>query len=172
MLLGLELSEVEDSSQRVVLYYTDDRHNSTQEAASFKLGELTRRWARFTLTVQGSEVAAVLHALTTATRLVQQRSCGCNVVCSRRSQVRLYMDCEEHHRVAFNRSETPLTFDDSSGIFVGNAGGSGLPRFVVSQQQPLCVSFVIVHIRHRLGIKTSILTSAAGTTWFLLAALL
>lgn len=66
MLLGLELSEVEDSSQRVVLYYTDDRHNSTQEAASFKLGELTRRWARFTLTVQGSEVAAVLHTLTTA----------------------------------------------------------------------------------------------------------
>lgn len=74
--------------------------------------------------------------------------------------------------MAFNRSETPLTFNDSSGIFVGNAGGSGLPRFVVSQQHPLRVSFVMVHIRHGLGIKTSTLTSAAGTTGFLLAALL
>lgn len=61
--LGLELSEVEDSSQRIVLYYTDILHDTTQEAASFKMGELTGRWARFTLTMQGSEVAAaVLHA--------------------------------------------------------------------------------------------------------------
>lgn len=74
------------------------------------------------------------------------------------------MDCEEHHRVAFNRSHTPLTFNTSSGVFVGNAGGSGLPRFVVSQQRPPpCVSFVTVHICHRLGIETSTLTSAAGT---------
>lgn len=70
VILGLELSEVEDSSQRVVFYYTDILHNTTQEAASFKLGELTGRWARFTLTMQGSEVAAVLHALATATRFV------------------------------------------------------------------------------------------------------
>lgn len=58
--LGLELSEVEDSSQRIVLYYTDILHNTTQEAASFKMGELTGRWARFTLTMQGSEVAAAV----------------------------------------------------------------------------------------------------------------
>lgn len=42
------------------------------------------------------------------------------------------MDCEEYHRVAFTRSPQPLTFEASSGIFVGNAGGTGLPRFVVS----------------------------------------
>lgn len=47
-------------------------------------------------------------------------------------QVRLYMDCEEYHRVAFTRSPQPLTFEASSGIFVGNAGGTGLTRFVVS----------------------------------------
>lgn len=47
-------------------------------------------------------------------------------------QVRLYMDCEEYHRVAFSRSPRPLTFEASSGIFVGNAGGTGLTRFVVS----------------------------------------
>ena len=46
------------------------------------------------------------------------------------------MDCEEYHRVAFTRSPQPLTFEASSGIFVGNAGGTGLARFVVS----LCAS--------------------------------
>lgn len=42
------------------------------------------------------------------------------------------MDCEEYHRVAFTRSPQPLTFEASSGVFVGNAGGTGLARFVVS----------------------------------------
>lgn len=54
--LGVALSEVEDGSQRVVFYYDEHNHNYTMEAASFKLGELTGRWARFTLTVQGTEV--------------------------------------------------------------------------------------------------------------------
>lgn len=54
------------------------------------------------------------------------------VVSLRLLQVRLYMDCEEHRKVAFSRSARPLTFEASSGIFVGNAGGTGLPRFVVS----------------------------------------
>ncbi|XP_054479037.1 collagen alpha-1(XVIII) chain-like isoform X2 [Anoplopoma fimbria] len=103
--LGVALSEVEDGSQRVILYYTDPgTSGGTQEAASFKMGDLTGRWARFTLTVQGAEV-------------------------------RLYMDCEEYHRVAFTRSPQPLTFEASSGIFVGNAGGTGLDRFVGSIQQ-------------------------------------
>lgn len=59
--LGVGLSEVEDGSQRVALYYTDPgTTGGTQEAASFKMGDLTGRWARFTLTVQGSEVGADL----------------------------------------------------------------------------------------------------------------
>ncbi|CAG5896098.1 unnamed protein product [Menidia menidia] len=103
--LGVALSEVEDGSQRIILYYTDpENEGGTQEAASFKMGDLTGRWARFTLTVQGAEV-------------------------------RLYMDCEEYHKVAFTRSAQPLTFEASSGIFVGNAGGTGLTRFVGSIQQ-------------------------------------
>lgn len=57
--LGLALSEVEDGSQRVVLYYTSHDRSHTMEAASFKLGELTGRWARFTLTVQGPEVGVL-----------------------------------------------------------------------------------------------------------------
>ncbi|XP_041924225.1 collagen alpha-1(XVIII) chain isoform X1 [Alosa sapidissima] len=102
--LGVELAPVEDGTQRVVLYYTEPGATATQEAASFKMGELTGRWARFTLAVQGHEV-------------------------------RLYMDCEEYHRVAFQRSAGQLTFEPSSGIFVGNAGNTGLERFVGSIQQ-------------------------------------
>lgn len=60
MHLGVALSAVEDGSQRVVLYYTDPgTPGGTQEAASFKMGDLTGRWARFTLTVQGAEVGTV-----------------------------------------------------------------------------------------------------------------
>ena len=59
MHLGIALSEVEDGSQRIVLYYTDPGTRATQEAASFKMGDLTGRWARFTLTVQGAEVGVV-----------------------------------------------------------------------------------------------------------------
>lgn len=54
--LGVALSEVEDASQRIVLYYTDRPGAGTTEAASFKLGELTGKWERFTLSVQGAEV--------------------------------------------------------------------------------------------------------------------
>lgn len=97
----MALAPVEDGSQRVVLYYTEPGETRTEEAASFKMGDLTGRWARFTLAVQGEEV-------------------------------KLYMDCEEHHRVAFRRSQDGLTFQPSSGIFIGNAGGTRLERFVVS----------------------------------------
>lgn len=142
----MALSEVEDGSQRVVLYYTDPgTRGRTQEAASFKMGDLTGRWARFTLTVQGAEVGG--HQ----TRCVRDppavlTSAGlwplwklkwfCGVVVT---QVRLYMDCEEYHRVAFNRSPRPLTFEAGSGIFVGNAGGTGLTKFVVSWLLPILV---------------------------------
>lgn len=58
--LGIALSEVEDGSQRVIFYYTDPRtRGGTKEVASFKMGDLTGRWARFTLTVQGAEVGGV-----------------------------------------------------------------------------------------------------------------
>lgn len=117
--LGVALAPVEDGSQHVVLYYTEPGTARTQEAASFKMGDLTGRWARFTLAVQGNEV-------------------------------KLYMDCEEHHRVAFHRSQKSLTFEPSSGIFVGNAGGTKLQRFVVSAKLVLwkcfCFPFLTVCI--------------------------
>ncbi|XP_075682981.1 collagen alpha-1(XV) chain isoform X2 [Rhinoderma darwinii] len=47
----------------------------------------------------------------------------------------LYMDCEEYQRVPFQRSLEPLTFEASSGIFVGNAGATGLEKFTGSIQQ-------------------------------------
>lgn len=47
-------------------------------------------------------------------------------------EVALFMDCEEHSQVVFQRSSWPLTFEPSAGIFVGNAGATGLERFTVS----------------------------------------
>lgn len=47
-------------------------------------------------------------------------------------EVALFMDCEEHGQVLFQRSSRPLTFESSAGIFVGSAGATGLERFTVS----------------------------------------
>lgn len=49
-----------------------------------------------------------------------------------REEVRLYMDCGEAERAAFHRGPGRLTFPHNSGIFVSNAGGTGLEKFVVS----------------------------------------
>ncbi|KAG7488667.1 hypothetical protein MATL_G00036390 [Megalops atlanticus] len=102
--LGLALTPVEDQTQRIILYYSEQGSSRSQQVASFKVPDMSNKWNRFTLTVQDDEV-------------------------------RLYMDCEEYHRVAFQRSSGQLTFEASSGIFVGNAGGTGLERFVGSIQQ-------------------------------------
>ncbi|XP_073534542.1 collagen alpha-1(XV) chain isoform X1 [Phyllobates terribilis] len=50
-------------------------------------------------------------------------------------EIVLYMDCEEYQRAPFQRSAEPLTFEASSGIFVGNAGATGLEKFTGSIQQ-------------------------------------
>lgn len=47
-------------------------------------------------------------------------------------EVTLVTDCEEHSRVAFQRSPQALAFKPSAGVFVGNAGATGLERFTVS----------------------------------------
>uniref|UniRef100_A0A8C5ME83 Laminin G domain-containing protein n=1 Tax=Leptobrachium leishanense TaxID=445787 RepID=A0A8C5ME83_9ANUR len=51
------------------------------------------------------------------------------------NEIVLYMDCEEYHRVPFQRSKEALTFEASSGIFVGNAGATGMESFTGSMQQ-------------------------------------
>lgn len=47
-------------------------------------------------------------------------------------EVTLLVDCEEHSHVPFQRSSRALAFEPSAGIFVGNAGATGLERFTVS----------------------------------------
>lgn len=92
------------------------------------------------------------------TLIPEHERAGNMCACALDTQVRLYMDCEEYHRVAFTRSPQPLTFEASSGIFVGNAGGTGLPRFVVSLGGTAfivaCVSVFgqlpVLHMRLRL----------------------
>lgn len=48
------------------------------------------------------------------------------------NEVCLYMDCGEAERRNFHRRPEKLTFSHNSGIFVANAGGTGLDKFVVS----------------------------------------
>lgn len=48
-------------------------------------------------------------------------------------EVRLYMDCGEAEKAVFHRSTDRLTFSHNSGIFVANAGSTGLDKFVVSE---------------------------------------
>lgn len=49
-------------------------------------------------------------------------------------EVRLYMDCGEAERATFHRRPDRLTFSHNSGIFVSNAGNTGLDNFVVSKE--------------------------------------
>lgn len=99
--LGMRLSPVDDSTQRIIMYYTEPSSQISREAASFKVPVMTNRWNKFTVTVQGNDVA-------------------------------LFMDCEEYQRVQFQRSGQALVFESGSGIFVGNAGATGLEKFTVS----------------------------------------
>ncbi|KAG8512206.1 Collagen alpha-1(XV) chain [Galemys pyrenaicus] len=50
-------------------------------------------------------------------------------------EVTLLVDCEEHSHVRFRRSSEALAFQPSSGVFVGNAGATGLESFIGSIQQ-------------------------------------
>lgn len=47
-------------------------------------------------------------------------------------EVTLMMDCKEHSHTPFQRSSQALAFESSAGIFVGNAGATGLEKFTVS----------------------------------------
>ncbi|KAL2308067.1 hypothetical protein Nmel_001066, partial [Mimus melanotis] len=101
--LGLRISPVDDSIQRIIMYYTEPGSHISREAASFKVPVMTNRWNKFTVTVEGNDVA-------------------------------LFMDCEEYQRLQFQRSARTLVFESGSGIFVGNAGATGLVKFTGSIQ--------------------------------------
>lgn len=67
-----------------------------------------------------------------------------------RDEVRLYMDCGEAERTTFHRSPDRLTFSHNSGIFVSNAGSTGLHKFVVSVQKSvksnlICFMLLIIY---------------------------
>ena len=58
-------------------------------------------------------------------------------------EVTLLVDCEEHGRVPFPRSSQALTFEPSAGIFVGNAGATGLEslnffKLCICQRPTIC----------------------------------
>lgn len=61
-------------------------------------------------------------------------------------EVRLYMDCGEADRAEVHRSPNRLTFSHNSGIFVANAGGTGLEKFVVGEEIPVPASKLLIFI--------------------------
>lgn len=59
-----------------------------------------------------------------------------------REEVRLHMDCGEAERATFHRGPGRLSFSHDSGIFVSNAGGTGLEKFVVSEIHKQVISLM------------------------------
>lgn len=108
--LGLALTAVEDETQRIQLYYTEGGEESSRSQQ-----------------VASFKLPDMRNKWTRFTLSVQDQ------------EVRLYMDCDDFQAETFHRSSRQLTFEPSSGIFVGNAGGTGLEKFVVSNVYHLLV---------------------------------
>lgn len=108
--LGLALTAVEDETQRIQLYYTEGGQGSSHSQQ-----------------VVSFKVPDMTKKWTIFTLSVQDQ------------EVCLYMDCDDFQAETFHRSSRQLTFEPSSGIFVGNAGGTGLEKFVVSNVYHLLV---------------------------------
>lgn len=65
---------------------------------------------------------------------VRLDDCDASQLVVEQDEVRLYMDCGEADRSSFQRGPERLTFSHKSGIFVANAGGTGLDKFVVGEE--------------------------------------
>ncbi|XP_010773126.1 collagen alpha-1(XV) chain-like, partial [Notothenia coriiceps] len=103
--LGLALTPVRGGLQSILLYYTDEEQASHSQKAA------------------SFSVPDMTEQWTRFTVVVEQ------------DEVRLYMDCGEAERTTFHRRPERLNFSHNSGVFVANAGGTGLNKFVGSIQQ-------------------------------------
>ncbi|XP_068604929.1 collagen, type XV, alpha 1b [Brachionichthys hirsutus] len=103
--LGLALTPVRGGLQSILLYYTDRQQASHSHKAA------------------AFSVPEMTDQWTRFTLVVEHE------------EVRLYMDCGEAERTTFHRRPEKLTFSHNSGVFVGNAGSTGLDNFVGSIQQ-------------------------------------
>ncbi|XP_037537971.1 collagen alpha-1(XV) chain-like [Nematolebias whitei] len=103
--LGLGLTPVRGGIQSILLYYTDKEQASHSHKAA------------------AFSVLDMTDQWTRFTLVVED------------NEVRLYMDCGEAERTTFHRRPEKLTFSRNSGVFVANAGSTGLDNFVGSIQQ-------------------------------------
>nr|XP_057924239.1 collagen, type XV, alpha 1b isoform X3 [Doryrhamphus excisus] len=103
--LGLALTPVRAGLQSILLYYTDSEQSSHSQKAA------------------AFSVPDMTDQWTRFTVVVEN------------NEVRLYMDCGEAERMTFHRRPERLAFSHNSGIFVANAGSTGLEKFVGSIQQ-------------------------------------
>ncbi|CAL8276832.1 unnamed protein product [Lota lota] len=98
--LGLVLSPAQQGLQSILLYYSPPQ----RYAHSYKAASFTVP----EMTDQWSRFTVAVEG----------------------DEVRLYMDCGEAELTVFQRGGAPLSFSHDSGVFVGNAGGTGLHKFV------------------------------------------
>ncbi|KAA8586686.1 hypothetical protein FQN60_016382, partial [Etheostoma spectabile] len=103
--LGLALTPVRGGLQSILLYYTDREQASHSHKAA------------------SFSVPDMTDQWTRFTVVVEH------------DEVRLFMDCGDSERTTFHRRPERLTFSQNSGIFVANAGNTGLDKFVGSIQQ-------------------------------------
>ncbi|XP_034743918.1 collagen alpha-2(IX) chain-like isoform X2 [Etheostoma cragini] len=103
--LGLALTPVRGGLQSILLYYTDREQASHSHKAA------------------SFSVPDMTDQWTRFTVVVEH------------DEVRLFMDCGNGERTTFNRRPERLNFTQNSGIFVANAGNTGLDKFVGSIQQ-------------------------------------
>ncbi|MED6233439.1 hypothetical protein ATANTOWER_011822, partial [Ataeniobius toweri] len=103
--LGLALTTVHQGVQSILLYYTDKEKASHSHKAA------------------AFSVPDMTDQWTRFTLEVEH------------NEVRLYMDCGQAEKVTFHRKPEKLTFSQNSGIFVANAGSTGLDKFEGSIQQ-------------------------------------
>ncbi|CAL8368959.1 unnamed protein product [Boreogadus saida] len=105
--LGLALGPAQQGLQSILLYHRPPRGPAHTHAA-----------ARFTvpeLTEQWTRFTVAVEG----------------------AEVRLYMDCGEAELAVFHRGGAPLLFPHDAGIFVGNAGGTRLHKFVEEDREPV-----------------------------------
>ncbi|XP_078391180.1 collagen alpha-1(XVIII) chain-like [Cetorhinus maximus] len=58
--IGVKLSEVREATQDVIFYYTEPGSHESNEAASFRVKQLTNKWSKIAISVMGEAVSLYL----------------------------------------------------------------------------------------------------------------
>ncbi|XP_058475540.1 collagen type XVIII alpha 1 chain a isoform X2 [Solea solea] len=100
MYVGVKLSAVQGGNQNVILYYTEPGSQQSYEAARFPVSSMRDTWTRFAIAVRDDKVM-------------------------------FYHNCDAAPQVMrIERSPDDMELDTGAGVFVGQAGGADLDKFL------------------------------------------